>query len=115
MIPHIPATPGVSTRNNDMSRGPEISPKVVHMCEPVEQLAVVYDDDKGVRRKTVVVRVGDQLYTHPNAEAWAAGLVPVPAAHWLSKGVEAKRPRKPVVVTPPSDQVDFDELLAPVR
>jgi hypothetical protein len=117
MIPHIPSSPGVSTRSNssDTARGPEITPKKVHMCVPLEQIAVVFDDDKGVRRKTVVIRVGDQLYTHPNAEAWAAGLLPVPAGHWLSKGVEEQRPRTAAAVTPPSDQVEFDQLLVPVR
>lgn len=110
MISAVYPRPSVSDRASSAASEPAIVPKTVQMCLAVEQYAVVYDDEKGVRHKTVVVRVGDQFYTHPNAEAWAAGLRPLEAGHWLAKGLV----RDVVAPSIPVDGVSPEAILSPV-
>lgn len=66
-------------------------------------VAVEYGDEYGRSRSVVLLKVGDQLYFPPNAEAWTEALKPV--NQWLLDGAKAKLAERSVTV-PIEDSVD---------
>jgi hypothetical protein len=88
------------------------APRTVTHVVPIEQYAIQYFDETGVRRVNILIKVGDQLYFPPNGAEWAASLKP--AAEWVRRGVlgkiEALSTKSRDESLPQKDKVDVVEV-----
>jgi hypothetical protein len=71
----------------------------------IKQYAIVYDDEVGRRHNTILIQIGDDLYLHPQGEAWAGALQQLRPDGWLAQqalGIVRARATPP----PKEDEVD---------
>lgn len=73
---------GVQNVNNENRAAPV---KRLLNCQKMETYAVELGNEQGQLVTTVLIKIGEQLYTDPNAEAWAKALRPIDGKSWLAK------------------------------
>lgn len=98
---------GVTRSNSEPIQ--RVGPRSLANCAPMQMYGIQYGDASGKLHVAVVVKIGDQWYMPPNAEAWAGQLQPL--TPWLTKLLEADTAKKEVKDTsvPKMDSVNIME------
>lgn len=90
--------------SDDQLRQERGVPNSVGAVHPAEMVAVMFFDEHGRGHKTVMLRVGSELYHAPNGEQWSASLRS--AAPWLKEKVMKELDVDKIPV-PAEDSVDI--------
>ena len=95
---------GVRVPDQQLRTGGTGQPNTVGSIIPFQPYAIQYYDENGEEHRTVVYKMGDNVYVDMNAERWAAGFRS--ASAFIAKAVNAHHAVLTAPLGPTKDSVD---------